>query len=310
MPRTPSGLLPLLVAAALSPAVACGQNQSTSAPNQATTSGVQPPASDPDVLATVNGTPIREADVSFALSRRGHDPEIPPEHRKNVLEVIIRRELLYQRALELGLDANASYQEALRAMEAQLNAFKRDELAELFSRREITGKAVVSDAEAQKYFEENTARMQTELHVWQILLRKESAIEQALKDLEQGTSFEEVAGRRFSSLPKTDRAPWDLGYLRWNQVPEPWRNVVYDLKKGEVSGIIRGPNNRFWIIKLLDKRENPDITFEKVKPTIVEMLKTAKTEELREKTDRDLRAKAKIVYLNSAAKPSDEPSED
>lgn len=303
--KTASVLLPLLAAVAFGLTLAYGRNQPSSTATQAASTGAQPPKSAKDVLATVNGTPIREADVSFALSPRGHDPEIPPEHRKNVLEVIIRRELISQRAIGLGLDANASYQEKLRRMEAQINAFKRKELSELFW-REIAGRAVISEAETEKYFVENAARIRTELHVWQILRRKEGLIEQALTDLKQGMSFEEVARRQFPKLPTTAGEPWDLGYLKWKQVPEAWRNVVYDLKKGEVSGVIRGPNNRFWIIKLIDKRENPDITFESIKPAIMEVLKNAKIEELREKTDRDLRAKASIVYATGPVGASEE----
>ena len=302
---TPVLLLPFATVA-LGLTLAYGRSPSSSSASQAADRQAQPPRSPSDILATVNGTPIGEADVRLALRSAGRNEEIPPEHRKNVLEVIIRRELIYQRAVELGLDANPSYQEKLRRMEAQISAFKREELSELFYRREIARKAEVSEAEAQKYFVENAARIRTELHVWQILRRKEGLSEQALNDLEQGTSFEEVAGRRFPKLPETRRAPWDLGYLRWNQVPTPWRNIVYDLKKGEVSGVIRGPNNRFWIIKLIDKRENPAITFESIKPTIMEVLKSAKTEELREKTDRDLRAKASIVYLKDPVEASEE----
>ena len=131
-------------------------------------------------------------------------------------------------------------------------------------------------------------------------------IEQDLNDIARGTPFEAGPRARFPKLPKTVGAPWDLGYLRWQQVPKAWRNVVDDLKKGEVSGVIRGPNNRFWIIKLIDKRENPDITFESIKPTIMEVLKNAKIEELREKTDRDLRAKASIVYFKGPVEASEE----
>jgi parvulin-like peptidyl-prolyl isomerase len=287
--------------------LACGFDQSTSAANQAAGTQTQPSKSTQDVLATVNGTPIGEADVRLALSSGGHNnEEVPSEYRKNVLDVIIQRELLYQRAVELGLDANPTYQENLRRMEAQINAFKRNELSELFYRQEIAKKAEVSDAEAKAYFEANAARIRTELHVWQILRRKENAIEQVRNDLEQGASFEEIAGKGLPQMAKTDKAPWDLGYLRWKEVPESWQNVVYALKKGEVSGIIRGPNNRFWIIKLIDKREDPDITFESVKPAIVEVLKGAKIEELREKINRDLRAKANIVYSN---RPVGEPEE-
>jgi len=259
-----------------------------------------------DVLATVNGAPIREADIALALKGGGHNKEVPPEHRKNVLDVIIRKELVYQRAVELGLDANAVYQQRLHQMEAQMNAFKRKALGDLFFRSEIANKAKVSEAEAKKYFAENDARIRTELHVMQILVRKESLIKRALKDIESGTSFEDVARRRFPGLPKAVKAPWDLGYLKWKQVPKPWRNVVYDLKKGEVSGVIRGPKSRFWIIKLIDKRENPHITFESIKPTIMEVLKNAKTEELREKTDRDLRARASIVYSKGTVGASED----
>ncbi len=303
--KTASTLLPLLATVAFGLTLACGQSQSTSTTNQATDTPAQPPKSAKDVLATVNGTPIGEADVRFALSSGGHNKEVPPGHRKNVLEVIIRRELIYQRAVGLGLDANASYQEKLRRMEAQINAFKRKELSELFW-REIAGTAVISEAEAKKYFVENAARIGTEVHVWQILRRKEGLIEQVLNDLQRETPFEEVARKLFPNLPKTAGEPWDLGYLRWKQVPKPWRNVVYDLKKGQMSGVIRGPNNRFWIIKLIDRRQNPDITFESVKPTVMEILKNAKIEELREKTERDLRAKASIVYATVPVGASEE----
>ncbi|UCF35159.1 MAG: peptidyl-prolyl cis-trans isomerase [Phycisphaerales bacterium] len=303
--KTASVLLPLLAPVALLPSLAHDRNPSNSPADRAADTRSQPGKSTEDVLVTVNGTPVGEADVRYALSTGGHNKEIPPRQRKNVLEVIIQQELVYQRAVELGLDANAGYQKKLRQMEAQLNAFKRKELSELFW-REIAGRAVISEAEAKKYFEENAARIQTELHVRQILKRQESVIEQALSDIEHGASFDEVARRQFPNLPEGAGQPWDLGYLKWKQVPEAWRNVVYNLKKGEVSGVIRGPNSRFWIIKLIDKRENPDITFESIKPTIMEVLKNEKIEELRAQAARDLRAKASIVYMQGSTEASEE----
>ncbi len=285
--------------------LACGQNQTTTTENQGAGTRTLPPMSTKDVVATVNGIPIRQADVRFVLNSGGHSTEAPARHRKNVLEVIIQRELASQRAIDLGLHDNLRYQEKLRRMEARINAFKRKELSELFW-RELAGRAEVSEAEASRYFAEHEARIRAELHVWQILRRNEDSIRQALYDIEQGTPFEKVAGKQFRGFPKTDRAPWDLGYLRWKQVPAPWRDVVYDLKKSEVSRVIRGPKNRFWIIKLIDKRQNPDITFESINPTIIQVLKSAKIEELREKTHRDLRAKASIVYWNDPTEEHEE----
>lgn len=289
-------LLALVATISFGSTAASGGDQLTSRAYQAAGTQSPAPGSTKDVLVTVNGIPIGEADVRLALSGRGHNKEVPSNHRENILEVIIQRELIHQRAVELGLDGNPRYQEKLRRMEAQINAFKRRELSELFW-REIAGRVVIGDADAKEYFAENAARIRTELHVYQILQRKQGLIEQDLDELANGTSFEELAGKKFSKLPKAAGAPWDLGYLRWKQVPEAWRNVVYDLEKGEVSGVIRGPNNRFWIIKLIDKRVNLDITFESVKSIIVQVLKSAMTAALREKTERDLRANASVVYL-------------
>ncbi len=251
-----------------------------------------------DVVATVNGVPITQTDILLNSKNipRGHQAAGGPASPGDTLEDIIQQELAYQRALELGLDADPDYQEELRRMEAQVTAIKRKRLSEVFFQREMTQKAAVSDAEAHQYFTDNAERLRTEVNVWQILRRDEGAIEKIRADLAQGMSFEEVVNRQFPDLPDLDRKPWDLGYLRWNQVPEAWQKVVYGLQIGETSDIIRGPNNRFWIIKLIDRRENPDITFEQIQPTITGLLKIEKTRRLREDTLRDLHDKARIVY--------------
>jgi len=254
------------------------------------------------VLATVNGTPITEADVRYASQRRvGHQSNGTSTDPTQVLEGTIAQELIYQRALELGLDADPSYQTGLRQLEAQVNAFKRKKMAALYHQREVVAKASVSDEEARAYFEQHAAQIRTEVNVWQILRRDESQIEQIHKDLAQGLPFEDVAAKHFPTVPPTARKPWELGYLRWEQIPESWRDVVYGLSAGEASGVIRGPNNRFWIIKLVDKRDNPAITYEAVKPRIMKMLTNEKVQRLSDQSNRVLREKAQIVYT----KPQD-----
>lgn len=293
-------LLFLLTAMGAAVALTCGWDQPAAVRDQVAGAKAEPPASAADALATVNGTLIGEADIRFALRDVGHDKEVPAQHRRNVLEVIIGRELIAQEAVRLGLDANPSYLKKLRRLEAQINAFKRKELSELFFRREIAQRRAVSEADAKRYYAEHTEQIRSEIHVWQILLRTEAAIGQVRDELLRGASFEKVAARRFPKRPATSGAPWDLGYLKWKQVPKSWRDVVYELAEGEVSGVIRGPNNRFWIVKLIDKRQDPRITFESIKPTVVEVLTSATAAELRERTLRGLRAKAKILYFKPA----------
>lgn len=263
--------------------------------------GQKPPAkaSTPHVLSTVNGTPIGRDDVMYqATIVEGRKQQaLTQDYLKKVLDGIIRDELIYQRAVALGHDADPGYQSALSLAMVQINAYKRKKLAEVFFRREVTEKAIVSDGEAQAYFAKNALRIRAELHVQQILVRKEAEIKTILKELKQGASFASVARRQFPNLPNLPnlpREPWDLGYLTWNQMPESWRNVVYDLKPGEHSGIIRGPNRRFWIVNLVERRENSNLGFADVEKQIKNLLKDAKVEQLRAKTLRDLRDKARI----------------
>lgn len=247
-----------------------------------------------DLVVTVNGIPITEADLR-AESRGGHQGDGAARVAASV-DTVIRDELAAQRAAELGLDADPKYRAELRQLEAQVAAFRRGKLSDAYYAKELAKKATVTDAEARKYFDDNAVRIRTEIHVWQILLRDEVEIEQAARDLAAGTPFEEVAGRRFAKLADTSARPWDLGYLRWNQLPEVWRDVVYGLDQGQTSGVLRGANGRFWIVRVVAKRENQAITYESQQTTIVELLKAAKVESLREQADRDLRARAQVIY--------------
>jgi len=265
-----------------------------------------------DVLSTVNGKPIGRDDVMYQI-KIGSDRErsaLTQDRLEEVLEGIIRDELIYQRAKALGLDDDPGYQSALSLAMVQINAYKRQKLAEVFFRREVTEKAIVSNGEAQAYFAKNDSRIRAELHVQQILKRKETRIETILKELEQGASFESVARKQFPDLPKLPRKPWDLGYMKWKQIPESWRDVVYDLKPGEYSGIIRGSNRRFWIVNLVERRENSDLTLADAQKDIKDILKDAKVQELRARTLQDLRDKAHIEYYKLSVSAFEEKEQD
>jgi len=248
------------------------------------------------VLATVNGVPITEYDVRQSFKRGAHGDMVNPDAIQNVLQALVRSELIYQQSVELGLDKNPGYRMKLQEAEASLRAFQRQEMSGLY-REYIKNKANVTDSEAQEYFEKNSEKIRTKFHVWQIFYKgDESRMAEDHKDLESGKSFERVASRRFPNLPKGMKAPWDLGYLYWNQIPEPWQGIVDRLEPGQVSDIIKGPGERFWVIKLVDKAVDPKITFATEREKIVEMLRKQKTEELHDATLGRMREKSKIVF--------------
>ncbi len=264
--------------------------------------GTRPALGQSGVVALVNGATVSEADLALRLKpdhQRGQaaaPPEATSDRRKNVLETVIDEELAAQRAHELGFDRDPEYLAGLAPFQAQLDAYRRKALGELLAANAVKSSAGVTDAEAKEFFEQHAAQLKTQVQVWQILRRSEESIAQAQEELAAAPSFEAYAQSQFPQLAPTEH-PWDLGYLRFEQLPEQWRDVVYKMKKGEVSPIIRGPKDRFWILRLVDVREDPTVTFETAKPTLVEALKGKKLTALHARTASELRSTAKVVYV-------------
>jgi parvulin-like peptidyl-prolyl isomerase len=273
-------------------AAACGRSTQGDGARRA---AAPPPA---DVVARVNGVPITRADLQREARPGGH-PGLAPEAERDVLDGLVRQELAAQRAAELKLDPGPEYRAERSRLEAQLAALERRKLAEAFDRHVATT-AAVSDEDARAYFEAERGRIRTELHLWQILVQDDARIEQARRDLEAGIPFEEVARRQFPELPASAGPFWDLGYLRWTQIPAPWRSALDRTEKGGTTGVIQGPKGRRWILKLVDRRENPDVTFESVKPIVVEALRGARAESLRAEAERELRARGRVEYVERA----------
>ena len=248
------------------------------------------------ILATVNGVPITEYDVNLNIKKVVHGEKVTPEATQNVLQILVRNELIYQQSLELGLDNNLEYRRKLYEADAQLRDFKRREISSLY-REYVKNKAAVTDTEAKEYFEKNSKKIQTKVHLGQIYYKGEEArIAEDYKELKSGKSFEKVASKRFPNLPKGMKAPWDLGYLHWSQIPPFWQESIDRLKPGQVSEIIKGPNERFWVIKLIDRTVDPNITFATEKENIVEILRRQKSDELSETLLGQMKAKSKIVF--------------
>ena len=260
-----------------------------------------------DTLATVGGIRIGKLDVDSMMKRNPNFRKAVTPMRKPVLELIIQQELMSQKAVELGLDKDLDeYQEQAQRLEAQLNAFKRRILSKQFRKLEIVDKADIHEDEMKAYFNENLHKIQREFHVGQIIYKSgEKAINDDMNDFKSGVSFEDAAKRRFPDLPKeVKRHPWDLGYIRWDRIPEAWQDVIYEMKKDEISGILEGPGKRFSMIKIIDMRENPDPDFEASKPAIERILKNKKIEALTNQWEKKLRDEMEIIYYDNTEKRS------
>jgi len=287
----------LSIALLLAVSSACGQSNPPGA-SGSTTQGSTNRAASQAVVARVNGAPLTEADVELKMQTPQHEAaKAPPEEKRQaVLDALILREIMAQKALSMGLDQDPKYQEDLKKLEAQVADFKRTALSELLLRRENDKRATPSDDEVRAYFTANEKRLRMQLHVMQILKRSEAEIIEARSMIDRGKPFEEVAASFFPNMPDGSK-PWDLGYLPFYKIPDPWRKTVYDMKPGEMSGVMRGPSDRFWLVKLVDIREDTAMTFESAKEAIIQDMKANKVQHVRDGLEKELRAGAKVEIV-------------
>lgn len=258
------------------------------------TSPAQPSPLAGKALVKVNGVAITEEDVRLALRLRSSQEPIPPEKQPAVVESLIRDELVAQRAAALGMDQNESYLAEKAKMDAQIQAMRRRVLGDLYFKDQVESKIAIDDATVQRYFDTHKERLGMELHILQILVRRDAEAFAAVEKLKAGKSFAEVAREGFATVPDEKAPPWDLGWLKWRQVPEAWREVVYALQPGEHSGVIAGPRGRYWVIQLVDRRSNRPVSLDEVRSQITDELRGQQVEAARAALDVEIRRGARI----------------
>lgn len=254
------------------------------------------------VLARVNGTPITQADVEMILRRRAGNP-IGEEEQKEALKRLVQAELFYQHGLKLGLENNPRYRKAIRQLEMRLRTAKRMEMTRQVHQQEVLGKVTISDEDARAFHEKNKAMLGTEWHLGVIGFPDEASATEALARLKQGAPFTEVAARYLptphkasSKVTPPPRPRWDMGYMDWLRLPREWQQAVQGLQPGEVSQVLKGGHMGIRIFKLLEKRDKPDSSFEKLKSVIKMRLRQEKVQQLGQQFREKLRDAAEVVY--------------
>lgn len=242
-----------------------------------------------DVVAWVNGQPIRESEV-LAVAKDPHQASPPDaEKRQQAVESAIEQELAAQSALALGLPMSPDAEAELRALEARVRAVTRRSLARAYLTRNPRS---VSQQEAKAYYDAHPQRFGYELKVAQVLKHSRAEIDPLASRIAGGESFEKVAASQFSVIP-TGQRPWELDYLKWPQVPEAWWSELEHLSIGQSTGVIAGPGGRYWLLQLLDRRPST-LSFESLKPTIASRLQAQREESERTRELEELREKARI----------------
>jgi peptidyl-prolyl cis-trans isomerase C len=243
------------------------------------------------VLARVNGEELTRRDFNRFLPE-DYESTLTAEEVRDYLDRWVNTQILYEKALESGVRMSAD-------IEARLEQYKKDLVAEQFVQKVIEERAVVSRAEVQRFYEAHRGEYEKEYRVSHILVNTPEDAEK-VHSLLGSRSFEYLAEQY--SVDKHSNVGGDLGYLsRGSMIPE-FEEVIYGMKVGDVSDVIASEFG-YHIIKVTDIRdtqtafENADIAEE-----ITNLLTLEKRQAVYDSLVASLRSRAKVEFTDEIAR--------
>jgi peptidyl-prolyl cis-trans isomerase C len=254
------------------------------------------PARSGPVLARVDDTEITASDLQDVLNKYSHTPFVvarysTPEKKKELLDALVRYELLAREALRRGYDRDPDVQRvAKKQMVAQ------------FEKREINDKLRPEDlaaAEIEKYYREHQGEFvrPEEVRISQILMRDEAAARKVATEAKANNSaetFRRLVERESQDHDSKPRGG-DLMFFdrKTARLPRALVEAAFALNEpGDIAGPIASDKG-FHIIRLSERRPEGARPLAEAKLDIqrklLEQMRTQRKRELAEEARKTIR---------------------
>src|SRR5712672_213822 len=265
-----------------------------------------PARADDPVLAKVNGSEIRQSDVTLAEEELAPSlAQMDPATKKdNVLSFLIDLKIVAKAAEDKKLENSEDFKKRL--------AFTRSRLL-MDSLLATEGKSATTDDSMKKVYEEASKQItgEQEVHARHILVESEDEAKAVKEELNKGADFAELAKKKSKDPGASDGG--DLGFFTKDQMVPEFSAVAFALEPGKVSDPVKSQFG-WHIIKVEEKRTRQAPEFEQVKGQIetyvtrkaqadyvAKLRETAKVERM----DKPEEAATKGEAKPEAAKPAD-----
>jgi parvulin-like peptidyl-prolyl isomerase len=278
------------------------------------------PSSSPShdgVVATVDGSPVRAAEVLLVRAERrfmGEDDAAPP-----ALDEAIERALMRREAQRLGVEVDeGSVAERLAELEstvggaAALDAvlrqagMSRPQLRQSVTDgvlRESLRDAKLSDLRVTRravetYYRRNLESLFTRpasIHLGAIQVRTDKVAENAIGRLAQGRPFKEVA-HQFSLDPESRDNGGDLGWVLTSSLPPAVRKAVAGAGPGLIARPVGG-GNMWYVLNVVGVRRARVTPLDEVRSRLSAQLTRVKRSRALERWLDRAREEATIVVL-------------
>jgi peptidyl-prolyl cis-trans isomerase C len=262
----------LFLVPALTPSAAAeppGAAVPASAPKTTATPGAKKSSSADAAVATVNGVPITRTIFEYYVKANTgkSTADFTPEQRSQILDNLIRGELLSQQALKSGLDKTSD-------AASQLSLSRLQVLGEAEAAAYLKDKPP-TDAQVHAEYDVQVAQMpKTQYHARHILVATQGEAQVIIDQLNGGASFEDLA--KTKSIDSTKDQGGDLGWFAPSTMVQPFAVAVTALKKGETTATPVQTPFGWHVIQLLDTRDETPPTFDSVKQRLQQFVQQKK----------------------------------
>jgi parvulin-like peptidyl-prolyl isomerase len=234
----------------------------------------------PGTIAAVGSRTITKDDFTRYLERNAGASlsQIAPPASSALLDQYIEETLLAEHAADAGITvSSAAVAEALRNDPSSTAVEKRDEMQRSRLLADVSSKIPqATPEEIVDYYHRNQDEFRTgeQVRVRQILVHSEVDAAAVEKELAGGETFEAVS-KKYSKAPNASRGG-DIGFVERGQLPKVFEDVIFSLKPGQVSDVVKSDTNFFHLFKIDDVRPAGQIDLQTAKPLIEERLREEK----------------------------------
>ena len=252
-------------------------------------------------LVTVNGVEITQTDVDSALmnATQGRFNQVPQEKqaefRKQVLEQLIAKELVYSDAKKTGVLKSKDFKDEYKKVQDRV---KKELAVQVWQKKELD-KVSVSNKELKKYYDTNKEEFNEKesVHARHILVKTEGEAKsiksemKSLKGEKLKAKFIELAKSK-STGPSGPKGG-DLGFFAQGQMVPEFNDKVFSMKVGTISAPVKTQFG-YHLIYLEDKKDKKLLAFTEVKSFIDQRLKMEKFKSVMQEKMEKLRKQAII----------------
>ena len=251
-------------------------------------------AANTDVVATVDGKAITQADIDMLQELMGDALKRVPEanRRQTMINLLVETQVLADAAEKAGLVDTPEFKHRLAWLRKQA-------LRNEYVRLDVDSK--ITDAEVKARYDEMVKQLKPEAQIRarHILVKTEAEAKEIIAELNKGADFATLA--KAKSTGPTGPRGGDLGFFGPGRMVPEFDKAAFALKVGEYSKEPVKSQFGWHVIKVEDQRKVDPPTFDEIKVRLRERMQRLQLRQVVNDLKRRPRSRSPSRRSSSAA---------